>query len=115
MRRITPVSLDRLLAQDREVQATTPCLGVAAPSVHRPRLTMTGLQGGQAQHIADRAQIPLAPPYTQAPVTPLYRTLPVRHPGPRSTPSKPVNGTTRPYRAVTYSFYVLLVKNVYQS
>jgi hypothetical protein len=70
-----PVSLDRLLAQDREVQATTPCLGVAAPSVHRPRLTMTGLQGGQAQHIADRAQIPLAPPYTQAPVT-----APLPHP-----------------------------------
>src|SRR6266566_1503551 len=56
-----PVSFDRLLEQDREVQVTTPCLGVSAPIVRRPRPTMTGLpRGEEAQHIAGRAQIPLA-------------------------------------------------------
>ena len=43
-----------------------------------------------------------------------YATLPVRHLVPDSSPSKPVSGITRTYRAVTYSFYVLLVKNLYQ-
>jgi len=42
-----PVSFDRHLEQDREVQAITPLLGVAAPSVRGPGPTMTGLQGGE--------------------------------------------------------------------
>jgi hypothetical protein len=54
---------------------------------------MTGLQGGEkAQHIAGRAQIPLARP---RPLVTSYGTLysfPMRHLGPDSTPSKPVNG-----------------------
>jgi hypothetical protein len=67
-------------------------------------------RGRKAQRIAGRAQIPLARPYPQE-VS--YGTLPVRHLGPNPSPSKPVHGITRTYRAVTYSFYVLLVKNSY--
>jgi hypothetical protein len=53
-----PVSFDRPLEQDREMQTTTPRLRMAAPSARGLRPTMTGLQGGEkTQHIADRVQI----------------------------------------------------------
>jgi hypothetical protein len=84
--------------------------GFCAGWRYRRRPTMTDLQGGEkAQHIAGRAQIPLAYPQAVS-----YGTLPVRHLGPDFRPSKPVSGITRTYRPVTYSFYVLLVKNLYQ-
>jgi hypothetical protein len=49
-------------------------------------------EGEEAQHIAGRAQIPLARPRPQ--VTSygtLYRIFPRRHLGPDSTPNKPIN------------------------
>ena len=75
-----PVSFDRPVEQDREVQAITPCLGMAAPSARGPRPTMTGQGGENTQHIADRVQIL---PAHRSPRATSCGTLPVRHLGPR--------------------------------
>src|SRR5262245_26797010 len=84
-----PVSFDRPHEQDREVQATTPLPRRGRAERRGPRPTMTGQRGEKAQHIADRVQIL---PARRSPRATSSGTLPVRHLGPDSTPSKPVHG-----------------------